>query len=214
MKNDIKLFALLIFSVGIFAFACGSNEAVNSNANSAPAVDIQTYKSVGVIKAIKTDEGKITIDHEDIPGYMSAMEMEETVADKSLLDSVKRGDKVEFELERTDAKIVLTKLTKIGEVALINGDEIFKTNCAECHGATGEGARKGISLVLGHALHHSEEEYIEQVNNGEGKKMPAFKDKLTKEQISAVAKFVREDLQKDARQNEKSGVDERHEYHH
>jgi mono/diheme cytochrome c family protein len=40
------------------------------------------------------------------------------------------------------------------------------------------------------------------VNNGEGKKMPAFKDKLTAEQIAAAVKFVRGEIQRDVRQDE------------
>ena len=87
-----------------------------------------------------------------------------------------------------------------GEVA--NGGEIYKTNCAQCHGGLGEGAKKGISLLKGHALKHSEAEYIEQIADGDGKKMPAFKDKLSVEQIAAVVKFVREELQKDVSKDE------------
>lgn len=76
------------------------------------------------------------------------------------------------------------------------GAKIYKENCAQCHGANGGGTKKGISLTSGHALHHSEAEYIEQVTNGEGKKMPAFKDKLSEEEIAEVVKFVRTELQK------------------
>lgn len=76
-----------------------------------------------------------------------------------------------------------------------DGAAIFAENCATCHGDRGEGAKKGIPLTNGHALHHSTEEYIEQVNDGTGKKMPAFKDKLTPEEITAVITHVRHDLQ-------------------
>lgn len=217
MKNKFKLPAVFIFSITVFAFACISGEnskrVTNSNANVAPTAEKQTYKSTGIIKAIDTRTGKVKIDHEDIPGYMSAMEMTEAVSERKLLETVRVGDQVEFEIERTGAKIVITKLTKIGEVTLINGSETYQTNCATCHGAVGEGAKKGIPLISGHALHHSEDEYIEQVNNGKGKKMPAFKDKLTAEQIAAVVKFVRRDLQKDTSDNQTSD-DDKHEHQH
>jgi Cu/Ag efflux protein CusF len=200
MKKHIKLFALFAFTTAIFAFACQTkNESVNST-NSA---ETQTYQAIGVVKSVDPDAGKITIDHEDIPGYMAAMQLNEAVRDAKMLETIKPGDKVEFEIERTGAKIVVTKLTKIGEVAIINGGELYKMNCAECHGDLGEGAAKGISLLKGHALQHSEAEYIAQVTNGEGKKMPAFKDKLTNVQIAALVKFVREDLQKDVPAEEK-----------
>ncbi len=197
MKNHLKIFVVLIFSIGIFAFACQTNNEANKTINSVQSEEKQTYKAIGVVKSIDADAGKITIDHEDIPGYMSAMQMNEAVTDAKMLEAFKAGDKVEFEIERSGAKIVITKLTKIGEVAIINGGEIYKMNCAECHGGIGEGAKKGISLLKGHALKHTEKEYIEQVMDGEDKKMPAFKGKLSAEQIAAVVKFVREDLQKD-----------------
>lgn len=214
MKNNLKLIAVLIFAVEVLSFACQSNSQsnqVNSDVNTAQSAEKQTYKSVGVIKTIDFDAGKLTIDHEDIPGYMSAMQMNEAVSDKKLLEEVKVGDKVEFEIERTGANIVITKINKTGETA--NGNEIYKTNCATCHGAVGEGAKKGIPLVSGHALHHSEEEYIEQIMNGEGKKMPAFKGKLSDEQIAAVVKFIRRDLQKNAN-NSQTSEDSEHKHQH
>ena len=202
MKNKIRLSAILLFAAAVLTFACApadkNGSAPDPNGKAVQSAEKQIYKSAGTIKAIDANAGKITIDHEDIPGYMSAMEMTETVADQSLLSQMKAGDKVEFEIERTEAKVVFTKLKKIGEIALLNSGEIYRTNCAECHGARGEGAKKGISLVKGHALAHSEAEHIAQVTNGEGKKMPAFRDELTTEEIVAVVKFVREELQKGA----------------
>ena len=204
MKTHLKFLVVLIFSIGIFAFACQTNNETNKNVNLSQSEEKQTYKAIGVVKSVDTDAGKITIDHEDIPGYMAAMQMNEAVSDAKMLGTIKPGDKVEFEIERTGAKIIITKLTKIGEVVIINGGELYKTNCAVCHGGIGEGAPKGISLLEGHAVSHSEKEYIAQVLNGEGKKMPAFKDKLSAGQIAALVKFVREDLQKDVSAEERS----------
>jgi Cu/Ag efflux protein CusF len=190
MKLSILVIAFLLF------FGCGKNrQTPNISTNT---VEKQTYKSVGIIKNADTENGKLTIDHEDIKGYMSAMEMNESVSDKVMLHLVKIGDKVEFEIERTGERIVITKLNKIGEVTAINGTEIYKTNCASCHGTNGEGSKKGIPLTSGHALHHSETEHIKQVTDGEGKKMPAFKDKLSTDQITEVVKFVRNEIQKDS----------------
>lgn len=194
MKNNIKLFA--IFFV-LFLSSC-TNQEVLKPIQPVQNVDKKTYKSVGVIKKIDAENGKLTIDHEDIPGYMTAMEMNEPVSDKKMLETIKIGDKVEFEIERTGSKLVITKITKVGEVAVLNGAEIYKTNCSECHGEKGEGAKKGISLITGHALDHSETEHITQVTDGESNKMPAFKDKLSTEQIAEVVKFVRNEIQKGA----------------
>lgn len=197
MKSKITTFLLLAAAL---TFACS---APVDTANIAPIpVGTQTYRSTGVIKSVDADNGMVMVDHEEIPGYMPAMEMTEPVADLSLLEGLQPGDKVEFDLRREGAKLTFTAFTKIGEVAL--GSEIYTISCAECHGANGEGAEKGIPLTKGHALHHSEAEHIKQVTDGEGEKMPAFRDKLTPEQIKEVVRFVRKDVQKKAKRDDSS----------
>ena len=205
MRNHTKLFVLLTILAGSFVFACQPNNDSNRALTPADTAETQTYKSVGVVKNMDADAGKITVDHEEIPGYMAAMEMTEAVSDAKMLENVKIGDRIEFELQRTGSTLLITKLNKIGETTVLNGGEIYKANCAECHGGMGEGASKGISFLKGHALKHSEKDFIEQVTNGEGKKMPAFKDKLSAEQIAAVVKFIREELQSKAPEAELAG---------
>jgi len=99
-----------------------------------------------------------------------------------------------------------TKFNKIGEVALNAGATIYATSCAECHGDKGQGAEKGIPFTSGHALDHTEADFIKTVTDGKSKKkdkeMPAFRDKLTPEQIKEVVKFVRDDIQKGLKRNE------------
>ena len=202
MRNHPKLVVLLTILAGSFGLSCQPNSESSRSLTPSNTAETQTYKSIGVVKKVDADAGKITVDHEEIPGYMAAMEMTEAVSDAKMLETVKTGDKVEFELRRTGSNLLITKLTKIGETALLNGGEIYKTSCAECHGGMGEGASKGISFLKAHALKHSEKDYIEQVTNGEGKKMPAFKDKLSAEQIAAVVKFIREELQNKASEAE------------
>ncbi len=190
-KNTLKL---LVFIIGLAfgLFACNSENAVENE-------EKKIFKSTGVVKKIDLEKGEITIDHEDIPGLMSAMTMDFPVADKKLLESVKTGDKVEFELEKNAEKMTVTSLKKIGEVAQINAGEIYKTSCAKCHGGQGEGVEgKGISFLKGHALDHPEEDFIKQVTFGEEGEMPAFKDKLSEAEIKAVVKYVRDELQSKA----------------
>lgn len=86
-------------------------------------------------------------------------------------------------------------------VKQIDGAEIYISNCARCHGESGEGTKKGISFLKGHALHHPEEDFIRQVADGDGDEMPAFKDRLTETEIKAVVQYVRQELQKKAAEN-------------
>lgn len=188
-----KLSFVPILILSSLIIACRSG---GMNSQSTPATDEKkTYGSVGVVTAVDIAGSRVTIDHEDIPGYMAAMEMNEPVADTALLIGLKVGDKVEFEILRDGAKVIYTKFNKIGEVAILNGSEIYKLNCAECHGGLGEGTKKGIPLTSGHALDHSESDHIKQVADGKAGKMPAFKDKLSPEQIKAVVSFVRNSIQ-------------------
>ena len=70
------------------------------------------YPGTGVVKLINRNEGWIGIAHEEIPGLMPPMEMEFWVENKSLLDKVKVGQKVNFTLVDTSKTQILTKLEK------------------------------------------------------------------------------------------------------
>ena len=172
-------------------------------------VEKQTYNSTGVVKTVDATRSTVTIDHRDIPGFMPAMEMEFPAANPTVIRGFASGDKVAFVLERTNGKVSLVGITKVAEaIPALNGEQLFASNCAECHGPKGEGAKKGISLLSGHALNHSEDEYEEQVIKGTPNKMPGFRDKFTDEQIATIVKYVRETIQKDS----KKEVNNNHEH--
>jgi mono/diheme cytochrome c family protein len=201
MNISSKVSALfVILAVSVF-ISCSKPAAVNVT------VEKQTYNSVGVIKKLDATAGKVTLDHQDIPGYMSAMVMSYTVAQPNLMDGLEVGDQVSFVLERTGENVAIARMTKVEGMARVDGAQIFAASCSDCHGAKGEGDKKGIPLTSGHAVTHSEEEYVKQVMQGTPKKMPAFKDKLTPEQIAAVVKYLRTEIQ--------AGVTpEQREHHH
>ena len=80
---------------------------------------------------------------------------------------------------------------------------LFAKNCQTCHGPTGSGGpvklEDGTKLKVpsfreGHALRHPDSDYVKQINKG-GDGMPAFKDKLTAQQISELIRFIRHDFQ-------------------
>ena len=86
--------------------------------------------------------------------------------------------------------------------ALASGRIHFEKNCVDCHGATGEGGPKEVdgkrfkvpSLREGHALKHTDEKFVTQISEGDDE-MPAFKDKLTPEQINEVIRYIRKEFQ-------------------
>jgi mono/diheme cytochrome c family protein len=79
---------------------------------------------------------------------------------------------------------------------------IFKKNCARCHGEDGKGGLKTIDgkklkipdLTAGHALGHFDEDFIKQITKG-GDGMPAFKDKLTPQEIKELVHLIRHEFQ-------------------
>ena len=91
------------------------------------------------------------------------------------------------------------------EVALAQGRELYKQNCAICHKEDGTGGKMTIEgktinpddLTSEKIKKFSDEKISGYIVNGvvdEG--MPAFKDKLTEAQIREIVAFVRTDIQK------------------
>jgi cytochrome c551 len=78
----------------------------------------------------------------------------------------------------------------------------FVQVCSNCHGDKGEGGPVKIegkrlkvpSLLEGHGLSHTDAELAKQIANG-GDGMPAFKDRLNQDQINALVRFIRRDIQ-------------------
>jgi mono/diheme cytochrome c family protein len=78
----------------------------------------------------------------------------------------------------------------------------FEKNCAECHGEKGQGGTVEIegrklkvpSLRDGHALNHTDEKFVKQITEGDDE-MPAFRDKLSQNEINDLVRFIRKELQ-------------------
>lgn len=193
-----------MLSALIAGIGCGSPETSNAPEAPVPVTredGTQIYQAKGVVRGIDKNQKEIAIEHEEIPGLMSAMTMDFKVSDPAMLEDVAPGDKIDFELERKGSDLTVTKIIAQGKAAPSEGARIFKSNCAECHGENGGGTDKGISFLEGHALDHPREDFIEQVRKGEGDKMPSFSDKLTDAEIEAVVTYVRDVIQKDAKRD-------------
>lgn len=78
----------------------------------------------------------------------------------------------------------------------------FAKHCVLCHGANAEGGRVEVegkrlkvpSLTKGHALEHPDDKLIKQIAEGDDE-MPAFKDKLSSQEINDLVDFIRKELQ-------------------
>jgi Cu/Ag efflux protein CusF len=74
------------------------------------------YPGTGVIMIINRKEGWVEINHEEIKGLMPAMQMEFWLKDRSLVDNVNVGDRVDFTIVETRKGEYLTKLKKTATV--------------------------------------------------------------------------------------------------
>jgi mono/diheme cytochrome c family protein len=78
----------------------------------------------------------------------------------------------------------------------------FQKNCQVCHGEKGQGGTVEIegrklkvpSLREGHALEHTDEKFVKQITDGD-EEMPAFRDKLSPNEINDLVRFIRKELQ-------------------
>jgi len=85
---------------------------------------------------------------------------------------------------------VVTALTTGTMMAADDGAAIYKSKCAACHGANGEG-KMGPKLA---GISMSEDQIVDQLTKGmEGKKAPHAKrmSGLTADQAKAVATYVK-----------------------
>ena len=73
---------------------------------------VTRHSGVGVIRSINLKEGWFEIDHEEMEGFMPAMQMQWSVRDKAMLKSVRVGDKVNFTVEDDNGSEVITELKK------------------------------------------------------------------------------------------------------
>jgi mono/diheme cytochrome c family protein len=75
---------------------------------------------------------------------------------------------------------------------------LYERNCAACHGPRGEGKQLGTlrvpSLREGRAVTDPDSRILSQIRDG-GNGMPPFKYSLDDQQIDALARYLRTDLQ-------------------
>ena len=81
----------------------------------------------------------------------------------------------------------------------------YKATCVNCHKENGEGGvaelDEGVrlkvpSLKTEHSIQHTDQQFARKIANGDKEAgMPAFKDRLTPEQINALVRFIRSEFQ-------------------
>jgi len=73
---------------------------------------VTTYRGEGQILRVDSAQGRVTIAHKEIIGFMAAMTMTFRVKDSKLLDGVKPGDRVEFTLAETAQSVTISSIRR------------------------------------------------------------------------------------------------------
>jgi Cu/Ag efflux protein CusF len=88
-----------------------SGSAANPLSMPSPILN-HPYPGTGIVKTVNRKEGWIGINHEEITGYMPAMEMEFWVKSRKLLDNIEVGDRIDFVVVETTKIQYITKIKK------------------------------------------------------------------------------------------------------
>jgi Cu/Ag efflux protein CusF len=70
------------------------------------------YSAKGMIEKIASDKKTVSIQNEDIPGYMKSMTMDYVVQKPTELSGIKVGDKITFTLEAADSGLLAKDIKK------------------------------------------------------------------------------------------------------
>jgi len=71
------------------------------------------HRGVGTVVRVDVQNKVVELNHEEIPNYMPAMQMEYHVRDGAILSSLKAGDKVEFTIEENNGIEIITAIKKL-----------------------------------------------------------------------------------------------------
>jgi len=70
------------------------------------------FSGHGVVKAVASATGALTLSHDDIKGFMPAMEMMYRVSTPDLTKNLRPGDVIDFKIDAAKYTIVDVKLVK------------------------------------------------------------------------------------------------------
>ena len=71
------------------------------------------YPGKGVVTIVNLKEGWVEIDHEEIEGLMPAMQMEWPVKNRSQMEALRVGDRVEFTVVETGKGEIITDIKSV-----------------------------------------------------------------------------------------------------
>ena len=99
-------FARLLLALPLMAFVLVSPAAALSQ----EAAQTGVFHGHGIVRAIQPGTGALTLDHDEIKGFMPAMEMMYRVRSPEVSKDLRPGDTVDFTIDAAKDDIVDVKL--------------------------------------------------------------------------------------------------------
>lgn len=115
MTRNLTVIAVLLLGAGL-AFHAGADESQKQLARNEakPAVAASAAWTEGEVRGIDKAAGKVTIKHGPMPKFdMPPMTMAYRVKDKSMLDQLKPGDKIKFDVDGAGGAFTVLRLEKV-----------------------------------------------------------------------------------------------------
>lgn len=100
-----KLRTALLFGLCAVVIACERSVTVDANSRS--------YQARGIVRAFAPDRSTISVEHEDVPGFMPSMTMPFSVRNPKEIAELKIGDGISFRMSVTDNDLFLDQVKKI-----------------------------------------------------------------------------------------------------
>src|SRR5262245_14134867 len=114
MKTKVFFSLILALAAGAIAASMALTHKSAAKVHSANPPTARTFQVNGRVREITPATKTVRVAHEEIPDYMPAMTMPLQVKDAALLDGLRVGDEIHFELSVTDDDAWISHLEKMG----------------------------------------------------------------------------------------------------
>jgi Cu/Ag efflux protein CusF len=122
LKSTVRsAFAFLVVAILAAAILSTSPSGAWSQTNP-PATQPKVYKLKGVVKSVDEKSRRVTVAHDDIPGFMAAMTMPYKVGKAEDLKKLNSGDKIQADVVVGDGFVDLENIKVNGSGADANGN--------------------------------------------------------------------------------------------
>ena len=115
MASNAFLITVLLFGAGLAFHAGADADHTHRAQNSAkPSAAASAALTDGEVRKVDKGAGKVTIKHGPMPKFdMPPMTMAYPVKDKAMLEQLKPGDKIKFDVDGTGGVFTVTRLEKL-----------------------------------------------------------------------------------------------------